>query len=106
MFRIKFSPDIDWVLVALVGFLSVIGLFSIYSASISYQFENDYFTKQFLWLGIGFGAMIFFTLLDYRLLVRWVWGFYAVLILALIYVLYNFARELYFADLLAVALFY
>ena len=89
MFRIKFSPDIDWVLVALVGFLSVIGLFSIYSASISYQFENDYFTKQFLWLGIGFGAMIFFTLLDYRLLVRWVWGFYAVLILALIYVLYS-----------------
>ena len=33
--------------------------------------------------------MIFFTLLDYRLLVRWVWGFYAVLILALIYVLYS-----------------
>ncbi len=88
MFRIKFSPDIDWVLVCLVLFLCTIGLISIYSASLSYQSENNYFVKQFLWLGIGLGAMIFFTLLDYKLLVRWAWAFYFLLICALIYVLY------------------
>ena len=88
MFSIKFSPDIDWVLVGLVLFLCTVGLASIYSASLSYQSDNNYFAKQFLWLGIGFGAMVFFTLLDYKLLVRWAWIFYFLLILTLIYVLY------------------
>ncbi len=89
MFRVKFSPDIDWILIALVLFLCILGLLSIYSVSASYQFENNYFARQFLWISIGFGAMIFFSLLDYRLLVQWVWSFYALLILALIYVHYS-----------------
>ena len=89
MFSIKFSPDIDWILIGIVLFLCTVGLISIYSASAAYQSDNNYFAKQFLWLGIGFGAMVFFTLLDYRLLVRWAWSFYFLLLIALIYVLYS-----------------
>ena len=91
MFSIKFSPDIDWILIGIVIFLCTVGLISIYSASAAYQSDNNYFAKQFLWLGIGFGAMVFFTLLDYRLLVRWAWSFYSL-------VAYSF-KGMYFSSI-------
>ena len=64
--------------------------------SLNDTFAKSWITYKSLWFTF-FSFMLLFhsfkhqiiCFLDYRLLVRWGWGFYAVLILALIYVLYS-----------------
>ena len=43
MIKQKFLENFDYLLVAVVLLLCLIGLSSIYSASAAYQFTNDYF---------------------------------------------------------------
>ena len=89
MIKQKFLENFDYLLVAVVLLLCLIGLSSIYSASAAYQFTNDYFIKQVIWVAIGFTALLFFSFLDYRILVKWSWLFYLFVIFLLIFVYYN-----------------
>lgn len=69
--------------------ICILGLVSIYSASVAYQFENSFFLKQIIWVLIGFGGMVFFSYLNYHLLIRWSWLLYLIVIFFLIFILVN-----------------
>ncbi len=79
---------LDWAIVIPVVFLSFFGLSAIYSIALGQgrgEFLN--FQKQFVWLLIGFLAMIFFANIDYKVLRKFSWLAYAIGIILLILVL-------------------
>ncbi len=58
----------NWVLVVTTLALSIFGVFAVYSAT--FFGPNDYWHKQTVWVGIGFGVFIVTSVLDYRW-IRW-----------------------------------
>jgi len=60
--------------------LSVISVFVVFSATRGRDFEDfdtSFRDRQLLFVGVGIGIMVLLTIVDYRLLQRWVWGVYA-----------------------------
>lgn len=81
--------DFDgWLLVAALV-LSGFGIVEIYSA----QPNQDYWSRQLIWVGLGIAAIFAVTLIDYRRLADVAWVMYLVALILLVLVLF-FGQEI------------
>jgi len=76
----------DWPVFWLVMSISFIGLFNLYSATLS---SSSHFLPQLYWFLIGIAAMFLATLIDYRVLERIAYPVYIIFILLLAFVLFK-----------------
>lgn len=80
----------DWVMMIAVGLLIVSGVIFIYSAG--FQGENalirPFYKRQIVWGVLGIIGCLAATVFDYRILNRYVWGFYAFSMLLLVMVFF------------------
>ncbi|MCL0040961.1 rod shape-determining protein RodA [Thermodesulfovibrionales bacterium] len=70
----KLIKNFDWLTLAIVIILSVVGIMTIYSATrppIDILVHSEFYLKQVLWLAIGIIALFIVVLFDYRLLQRY-----------------------------------
>jgi rod shape determining protein RodA len=88
MFDRRLLEQFDWLLLLLVCTISIIGFFSIYSASITYNTGASYHQKQILWFFISLIVMFTIILFDYRLLAKLSFWGHIVLIILLVIVLF------------------
>lgn len=90
---IERHPRTDWLMLAALAGLMVIGAFFVFSATMVSEaaaqivWYNQAWVRQILWYALGLGAMTALLLVDYRILARWSLVAYAVTILLLIAVL-------------------
>ncbi|HSO18316.1 MAG TPA: FtsW/RodA/SpoVE family cell cycle protein, partial [Desulfosarcina sp.] len=85
----RYLTYFDWGLLALTVLLAAIGLTTLYSAVMaSVPSQEALFTKQLIWYGIGFGAMLFCVLFSYKLMERYAWLIYGASVLLLVWVMY------------------
>lgn len=90
MFDRRLWPFIDWVLISIVFTISVVGFFSIYSASVSYGTATSFFERQLLWFFFGLLVMAAVTVVDYRVLGQFsLWLHLAVVVLLVLTLLYG-----------------
>jgi len=71
---------LDPIVAACAVVLSAISVFVVFSATRGRDFEDfdtSFRDKQLLFVAVGIGIMVVLAIIDYRLLHRWVWGFYA-----------------------------
>jgi rod shape determining protein RodA len=59
--------DFDWILLAIVGAISVIGLLEIYSSTHASNLAGMQW-RQLMWIGIGFAGMCLIAMIDYHTL--------------------------------------
>ena len=84
---------IDWLMLAALGGLMLIGVLFVYSATMANEsaalvtWYNQPWFRQLVWYVIGLGAMGALCLVDYRILARWSLVIYCFVILMLIAVL-------------------
>jgi rod shape determining protein RodA len=84
---------VDWLMMAALGGLMILGLFFVYSATMANEsaaqaaWYNQAWFRQLVWYAIGLGAMAAICLVDYRLIARWSLVIYGVVILLLVAVL-------------------
>lgn len=71
---------IDPVLIACTVILSIIGVIAVYSSTRGPgpEYSNSYLYKQSMFMLVGAGVMVVFTVVDYRKLHDWAWAFYGV----------------------------
>ena len=90
---IERHPRTDWLMLAALGGLMVIGAFFVFSATMVSEaaaqivWYNQAWVRQILWYTLGLGAMTALVFVDYRILARWSLVAYAVTILLLLAVL-------------------
>ena len=96
MFNALFSESqakLDRLQIAAVGFLMVLGLLFVYSATmnsdsaLTVSLVKQTWFKQLIWYGLGIGAAALVCLMDYRTAARWSLVFYWIMILLLIAVI-------------------
>jgi rod shape determining protein RodA len=84
---------IDWLMMAALGGLMLIGALFVYSATMASEsaalkiWYNREWVRQVVWYGVGLGAMAAICLVDYRIIARWSLVIYCVVILLLVAVL-------------------
>ena len=88
MFDRRLLGNFDWVLLSLVIIISVIGLLTIHSASVSYVTVTPYLKKQIFWLFLGLVIMFATTIVDYRTIGRFSFWLHLLIIFMLVYVLF------------------
>lgn len=74
----------NWPVLVAVGVLSSLGVLSIW-ADRHEETANPEWIKQLIFLGIAFGCMTLFQVVDYRKIGRFAWPFYVVSLLLLLY---------------------
>jgi rod shape determining protein RodA len=82
----RFFQKLDWALIITMLFLSVTSLLILFS--ISSGSGADYFVRQGIYLGLGFGLFFFTARLDYRHIARYSTGIYFLTALVLLSVLF------------------
>jgi rod shape determining protein RodA len=88
MFDRRLLEGVDWVLLITVVSISIIGLFSVYSAAYSYGTQTTYFEKQILWFLLGLVVLVVTAMIDYRVIQRFSPLLHLVVILMLVFVLF------------------
>ncbi len=84
----RLFTNFDWKMLLLVLLISAVGVLNIYSASASYNTAGiPYALKQFYWIIIGLGLLLFTCSIDYHLLEDVSYWFYGILIVFLLLVL-------------------
>ena len=84
---------IDWLMLAALGGLMVMGVFFVYSATMVSEsvtlarWYNQPWARQIIWYGVGSSALAAVCVIDYRILARWSLVIYGLTILMLIAVL-------------------
>jgi rod shape determining protein RodA len=71
---------LDPVLLACTVILSIIGVIAVYSSTRGPgpEYSNSYLYRQTMFMLIGAGVMVVFTVVDYRKLHDWAWAFYGI----------------------------
>ena len=87
MFDRRLIANFDWFFLALVMVLCAIGWSTIYAATYNSATLYPLAIRQIYWMGLGFGLMLFTTLFDYRLFVKYSWYLYVLVIVLLVIVL-------------------
>ena len=85
--RRHFLSDFDFALFFVTLIICTISLINLYSATLGGTALFQRFSSQLLWMVIGLVVMLLVTLVDYRILERFVYPIYAILILLLVFVL-------------------
>lgn len=83
----KIAKNIEWSILVCTVLLVIIGLFAIYTATLSAGQEE--FRKQIMWIGISIPVLIMFILIDYETLAKISPVFYVLAIGALVGVLFT-----------------
>lgn len=86
--------NLEWKILLITTALSIIGIATIYSSSYFPEFygqnffiaAQSYWKKQLLWFLVGFGAMMFLTFFDYRLIIKYAYVIYFVSLFLLLIV--------------------
>ena len=81
------TKNLEWSVLICTVLLTVIGLFAIYSATLSAELEE--FKKQLMWIAISIPVMIVVVLVDYDILAKVSPVLYGVIVIALIGVLFT-----------------
>jgi rod shape determining protein RodA len=76
---------IDWILILLLFFNSLIGVAVIYSSS--HYLPGNYHLRQLFWIAVGLLALLLFLTIDYNVMVTYSLYFYAVCVVLLLGVL-------------------
>jgi rod shape determining protein RodA len=90
------QPRVDWLMMAAIAGLMVIGVFFVYSATMVNEaaqqlaWYNQPWFRQVVWYGLGLAAMAAVCAVDYRILARWSLVAYVLTILLLVAVLIKF----------------
>lgn len=86
MLKFNFLKKLDWIIIAAVGLLLVIGLVVLYSTSIKVNQSIATFdaSKQFIYVIIGLVLLFVFALLDYRVLKNYSLFLYILMIVMLL----------------------
>jgi rod shape determining protein RodA len=87
---------LNWSFISIVFLLCAIGVFNLYSAGLSYDSKGmtPFYLKQLQWLFVGFFLMLFSTLIDYRIVIRYAYLFHGIGVGLLILVsLYGYATH-------------
>ena len=71
---------LDPVLIGCTVILSIIGVLAVYSSTRGPgpEYSSSYLFKQTMFMIIGAGVMVVFTVVDYRKLHDWAWAFYGI----------------------------
>ena len=85
--RRHFLSDFDFAIFFATVLICTISLINLYSATLGGTAPYQKFSSQVLWMIIGLVVMVLIPLVDYRILERFVYPIYAILILLLIFVL-------------------
>jgi rod shape determining protein RodA len=80
------THDFDWVLLAIVSAICLMGMLEIYSATHDSAFAGMHW-RQAIWIGIGFAAMFLISRLDYHTLLDQAPLLYLIGVVALLFVL-------------------
>lgn len=84
----RLVTNFDWILLGLVAAICLIGVFNIYSASLSFRMASvPYYLKQLNWMTFGLLLSLIVASLDYHILEDFSYLMYGFLILLLIAVL-------------------
>jgi rod shape determining protein RodA len=78
--------DFDWILIALVGAISLVGVLEIYSSTHASSLAGMQW-KQLMWIGVGLAGMCLIAMIDYHTLLDQAPALYAVGIVSLLVVL-------------------
>ena len=80
---------VDPIIIGCTVLLSLIGVVTVYSATRGPgpEYSNSYLFKQGLFVMIGFGVLMVFTMIDYQKLHDWAWVFYGMTTVALLLVI-------------------
>lgn len=91
MYTIRYKKDFDPLLIILPLVIFGIGLLFLYSASQSMQeIKGINFTiRQITWALVGFLALVLLINLDFRRILDWAYIYYAIIILALVVLLFT-----------------
>lgn len=90
----RLIQNFDWVLFLIACSLTLIGITTIYSATITITFKNGtlasqpYYMKQMIWMGIGIISLFLILIIDYRKLGRYSYFIYGISLFLLILVLF------------------
>ncbi len=80
--------NIDWMLILLVGVITLVGIVNIYSATTPYKVVGEpYYLKQIYWMCFGMCIMLAVCSIDYHLLEDfsyWLYGFVVLLLVAVL----------------------
>src|SRR6185436_2727391 len=82
----RFWKDFDWLLLAAAILLSAISLVEIYSSTMAQPTEN-FFLRQFAWVGVGVVFLFVVAAIDYHLIAEHIPWLYILAICALVYTL-------------------
>ncbi|MBI2609291.1 MAG: rod shape-determining protein RodA [Deltaproteobacteria bacterium] len=85
--RKHFLSDFDFSILFVTILICIIGLFNLYSATHGGIIGAQKFSSQLTWMGVGFVVLIISTLVDYRIIERFVYPIFGFLIFLLILVL-------------------
>lgn len=78
----------DWPLFFCIGAILLIGLANLFSATFNLPIDR-YFWSQMKWVVIGFVGMFLLTLFDYRILERFAYVVYALVVISLAVVMFS-----------------
>ena len=79
--------NLPWGLVLLVVIIAAIGLSAVYSATYTSRGPSSLFTKQLIWVSIGFVVMVLALIPDYHTMGRYAYVFYAISLVLLFLVM-------------------
>jgi rod shape determining protein RodA len=79
--------NLPWGMVLLVVIISIIGLAAVYSATYTAKGPSPLFTKQVVWVSIGFVIMVLALIPDYHTMGRYAYVFYAISVVLLVLVM-------------------
>jgi rod shape determining protein RodA len=79
--------NLPWGMVLLVVIIAIIGLAAVYSATYTAKGPSALFTKQVVWVSIGFVIMVLALIPDYHTMGRYAYVFYAISVVLLLLVM-------------------
>lgn len=82
----RLFENIDWLLIGLLLFNSLVGVLFIYSSS--HFLSGKFYLRQLAWIGVSLLALFFLLTLDYKILLAYSHYFYGLMILVLMGMLF------------------
>ncbi|HET97148.1 MAG TPA: rod shape-determining protein RodA [Desulfurivibrio alkaliphilus] len=84
----RLVQNFDWVMVAAVLVVALLGLLNLYSAThLSRGYGSTVFIKQVYYFLAGFGLIFLIVLVDYKILIKWNYPLYGIMLILLLLVL-------------------
>lgn len=83
----RWFANLPWGMIALIAGITCIGLAAVYSATFTSRGPSPLFTKQLIWVSLGFITLFFALIVDYHTIGRFAYVLYACSLLLLLLVM-------------------